>query len=142
MTVSLVFFFLFLRMSVCKTNQKPCMTVVSLEHSRWRDTVEISKCCNVLGEQRIMDLFKHVRKKLRNKLLASFCSCSSVEANKLRIKLAFCLSLWVIWNQNPRKRFVVCLESKQVVTGGQFKRLNTLIFNKISIQETLKKTLN
>ena len=26
------------------------MTVVSLERSRWPDTVEISKCCNVLGD--------------------------------------------------------------------------------------------
>ena len=28
---------------VRKTYQKPCMTVVSLKHSRWRDTVEIGK---------------------------------------------------------------------------------------------------
>ena len=35
---------------------------------------------------------------------------------------------------------MVCLESKQVVTGGQFKRLNTLLFlTKFSFQRLLKK---
>ena len=60
MAVLLVFFSIFANVRVCKTYQKPCMTVVSLKRSRWRDTVEISKCCKVLGEQRIMDFFKHV----------------------------------------------------------------------------------
>ena len=92
-TVSLVLCFLFLRMS--ETNQKPCMTVVSLERSRWRDTVEISKWCNVLGEQRIMDFFQHVWKKPEkySKAFVSCCRCSSVEANKPRIKLSFRLSV-------------------------------------------------
>ena len=55
-------FSIFANVRVCKTYQKPCMTAVSLERSRWRDTVEIRKCCNVLGEQRIMDFFKRVKK--------------------------------------------------------------------------------
>ena len=36
---------------------------------------------------------------------------------------------------------MVCLESKQVVTGGQFKRLNTLLFlTKFSFKRLKKKT--
>ena len=38
-----VLFSIFANVRICKTYQKPCMTVVSLERSRWHDTVEIGK---------------------------------------------------------------------------------------------------